>query len=67
LPFFASSSEISSPKKSERYENCWKDISTFIKFGCIKDEEFYDKVKDIVIFKNLEGKSSNLHSVRDRL
>ena len=40
----------------ERYENCWKDISTFIKFGCIKDEEFYDKVKDIVIFKNLEGK-----------
>ena len=40
----------------ERYEKCWKDISTFIKFGCIKDEDFYDKVKDIVIFKNLEGK-----------
>lgn len=40
----------------ERYENCWKDISTFIKFGCIKDADFYDKVKDIVIFKNLEGK-----------
>ncbi len=40
----------------ERYENCWKDIATFIKFGCLKDEEFYEKVKDIVIFKNLEGK-----------
>ena len=40
----------------ERYKKCWKDISTFIKFGCIKDEDFYDKVKDIVIFKNLEGK-----------
>lgn len=40
----------------ERYEKCWNDISTFIKFGCIKDEDFYDKVKDIVIFKNLEGK-----------
>lgn len=40
----------------ERFENCWKDIATFIKFGCIKDEEFYDKVKDIVIFKNLDGK-----------
>ncbi|MBE5752683.1 MAG: molecular chaperone HtpG [Clostridiales bacterium] len=39
----------------ERYENCWKDISTFIKFGCIKDEEFYEKVKDILIFKNLSG------------
>ena len=40
----------------DRYENCWKDIATFIKFGCLKDEEFYEKVKDIVIFKNLEGK-----------
>ena len=40
----------------ERYENCWKDIATFIKFGCLKDEEFYEKVKDIVIFKNLEWK-----------
>ena len=38
-----------------KYEECWKDISTFIKFGCIKDEEFYDKVKDIVIFRNLAG------------
>ena len=40
----------------ERYENCWKDIATFIKFGCLKDEDFYEKVKDIVIFKNLERK-----------
>ena len=40
----------------ERYETCWKDIATFIKFGCVKDEDFYDKVKDILIFKNLEGK-----------
>ena len=40
----------------KRYENCWKDIATFIKFGCLKDEDFYEKVKDIVIFKNLEGK-----------
>ena len=40
----------------ERYENSWKDIATFIKFGCLKDEDFYEKVKDIVIFKNLEGK-----------
>ncbi|MBQ3505889.1 MAG: molecular chaperone HtpG [Clostridia bacterium] len=39
----------------ERYENCWKDISTFIKFGCLKEEEFYEKVKDIIIFKNLNG------------
>lgn len=40
----------------ERFENCWKDIATFIKFGCIKEEEFYDKVQKLIIFKNLEGK-----------
>lgn len=39
----------------ERYENCWKDISTFIKFGCLKEEEFYEKVQKIIIFKNLSG------------
>ena len=39
----------------ERFENCWKDIATFIKFGCLKEEEFYDKVQDVVIFKNLNG------------
>ena len=39
----------------ERYDNCWKDIATFIKFGCMKEEEFYEKVEDIIIYKNLEG------------
>ncbi len=38
-----------------RYENCWKDISTFIKFGCLKEDSFYDKVQNILIFKNLNG------------
>ncbi len=39
----------------EHYEKCWKDISTFIKFGCIKENEFYEKVEKILIFKNLNG------------
>ena len=39
----------------EHYEKCWKDISTFIKFGCLKDEEFYKKVEKILIFKTLNG------------
>ncbi len=39
----------------ERFENCWKDIATFIKFGCIKENEFYEKVQNILIFKNLNG------------
>ena len=37
----------------EKYENCWKDIATFIKFGCLKEDEFYEKVEKMVIFKNL--------------
>lgn len=45
----------------ERYNECWKDIATFIKFGCLKDDDFYDKVKDIVIFKNLEGEYKPLY------
>ncbi len=40
----------------EKYEKCWEDISNFIKFGCIKDNDFYEKVKDIIIYKNIDGK-----------
>ena len=39
----------------ERFETCWKDIATFIKFGCVKENEFYEKVQNIIIFKNLNG------------
>ncbi len=39
----------------ERYEKCWQDLATFVKFGCIKDDDFYNKVKDIIIYKNLAG------------
>ena len=39
----------------ERFENCWKDIATFIKFGCLKEEDFYDKVQKLIIYKNLNG------------
>ena len=44
----------------EKFETCWNDISVFIKLGCIKDEDFYSKVKDIIIFKDLEGKYKTL-------
>jgi molecular chaperone HtpG len=44
----------------EHYEKCWKDISTFIKFGCIKDNDFYEKVEKIIIFKNLKGEYAPL-------
>ena len=40
----------------ENYEKYWDDISPFIKYGCIKDDKFYDRVKDCLLFKNLDGK-----------
>ena len=40
----------------ENYEKFWDDISPFIKYGCLKDEKFKEKMKDYIIFKNLEGK-----------
>ncbi|HHT56192.1 molecular chaperone HtpG [Herbinix luporum] len=40
----------------ENYEKFWDDISPFIKFGCLKDDKFSDKMKDFIIYKNLEGK-----------
>ncbi len=50
-------------KDNEKYEKCWNDISTFVKFGCIKDDDFYKKVKDIIVFKNLSGKLVPVESV----
>ena len=40
----------------ENYEKYWDDISPFIKFGCLKDDKFCDKMTDYILFKNLDGK-----------
>ena len=40
----------------EDYEKYWDDISPFIKFGCIKDAKFSDKMDNYILFKNLDGK-----------
>lgn len=40
----------------ENYEKYWDDISPFIKFGCLKDEKFGSKVKDSILYKDLERK-----------
>lgn len=42
--------------KREDYEKYWDNISPFIKFGCLKDEKFCDKMKDAILFKNLDSK-----------
>lgn len=40
----------------ESYEKYWDDISPFIKFGCLKDDKFCDKMTDYLLFKDLDGK-----------
>ncbi len=40
----------------EEYEKYWDDISPFIKFGCLRDDKFCEKMTDYMLFKNLEGK-----------
>ena len=47
----------------ENYEKYWDDISPFIKFGCLKDEKFGEKMKDSIIYKNLEHKYLTLDEV----
>lgn len=39
--------------EKENYEKFWDDIQVFIKFGCLKEESFYDKVKDSILFKTI--------------
>ena len=47
----------------ENYEKYWDDISPFIKFGCLKDEKFGEKMKDSIIYKNLDHKYLTLEDV----
>ena len=44
----------------ETYEKYWDDISPFIKFGCLKDQKFCDKMSDYILFKNLDHKYMTL-------
>ena len=42
--------------EKEEYQKYWDDISPFIKFGCLKDDKFCEKMTDYILFKNLDGK-----------
>ncbi len=42
--------------EKEAYEKYWDDISPFIKFGCLKDEKFCDKINDFILFKDINDK-----------
>lgn len=47
----------------ENYEKYWDDISPFIKFGCLKDEKFGEKMKDAILYKNLDHKYLTLQDL----
>lgn len=46
--------------EKEEYEKYWTDISPFIKYGCLKDDKFCEKMTDYILFKNLDGKFMTL-------
>lgn len=50
--------KLSGMFKTERetYESYWDDLSPFIKFGCLKDDKFDDKMKDYILYKDIDGK-----------
>lgn len=47
-------------KEKDDYVKYWSDIHPFVKYGCMREEKFYDKVKDIVLFKTTEGRFQTL-------
>ena len=47
--------------EKEKYEGFWHDIQLFIKYGCLKDQGFHDKIKDIIIYKDLNDKYITLN------
>lgn len=49
----------------ENYEKYWDDISPFIKFGCLKDVKFKEKISDVVLFKDLNEKYVTLKEYLD--
>jgi molecular chaperone HtpG len=52
--------------KREDYEKYWNDIHPFVKYGCIRDEKFYDRVKDAILFKTTDDRHLTLAEYRDK-
>ena len=48
---------------TDNYTKYWEDINIFVKYGCIRDEKFYDKVKDALIYKTLDGEYKSLEDL----
>lgn len=50
----------------DRYVSVWEDISPIIKVGALEDEKFYDRVKDVIIWKNVAGEWTTIHDYLER-
>lgn len=51
---------------NERFLKCWKDVSLVIKLGILEDDKFYDKVKEILVWKTLEGTWTTVQDYLER-
>ncbi|NCC48978.1 MAG: molecular chaperone HtpG [Clostridia bacterium] len=51
----------------EQYEKYWQDIGVFVKYGMMRDEKFYDRVKDIALFKTVDGEHKTIADLGDTL
>ena len=51
--------------EKENYEKYWDDINPFIKYGCMRDDKFFDKVKDIIVFKKLDDSYVSLKELSE--
>ncbi len=49
----------------ENYEKYWRDINIFVKYGCLKDDKFFEKVKNAIIFENIDGKFESLDEIKE--
>ena len=50
----------------EQYESYWKDIHPFIKYGCMRDNKFYDRMKDAIVYKTSKGEYETLAEYLDK-
>lgn len=50
---------------SESYSGYWDDINPFVKYGCMRDDKFYDRVKDVILFKNHDGSFESLKDLKE--
>ncbi len=53
-------------KEPDNYKKYWDDINPFVKYGCIREDKFYDKVKDIIIFKTIKDEYVTLSEYLER-